>query len=213
MSTNLIQFGSIFAARGVTLKYNSELAELEVVESYPDIVEQALKDIALFDYTANYVDGAAALCIATFVDDVVNPLSPTIRDNVLHALGIKKNDRWVYQALSLQKNNRAWHFSQTASDCSHFGEVCTHRGVNPDPLRKGRTSSRQPNEYHLLNGKGEITREQLVTPALAAVFNTISDSDVISGSAYMNKGFDFKNLKNMSIEDKLKAISAIQESM
>ena len=214
--TSITAFGALFAALGCKMNYNSKKVRLEVIEAPKGgsvIVENATSDIDHFDDTVNYVDGAAALVLAETIDGNKNPLSVTIRKNVLDGLAITKDDKFIYQALSLQKNNRAWHFSDVPNDCSHFGETCTHRGIKPDPERKGRRSNRKPEEYHRLDGHGKIGREQLVTPALEKLFQSIPQRNLVSGREFMTIHLDLKNLTKMPLDKKIQIITELQESM
>lgn len=213
---DITAFGTLFSAFGCKLNYNSEKVGLEVIDSPTkrvDVVEKAVADILHFDHTANYLDGAAALVIAQTIDGAKNPLSSKIRHNILEGLGLTHNDRFVYQVLSLQKNNRAWHFSDTANSCSHFGNSCTHRGVNPDPNRKGKRSNRLPNQYHVLDSHEKITREQLVTPNLERLFQNIPQENLVSGQQGMHINLNLKALSKMPLDQKLAAISILQESI
>jgi len=170
-----------------------------------------LKEIEHFDDTTTYVDGVASFCVAVYIDDVPNPIPERARLNVLHALGIMKNDLFIHQVLMLQKNNRSWHRSEVPKECSYFGETCTYRGIKPDPDRKGRISHRQPSEYHTINGKGLIAREQLVTPNLELLFKGIPEERVISGKiASSIDKFDLKAFGKLPVEDRIKFVSELQ---
>lgn len=208
---NVTAFGTIFKAYGCTLDYQSKESKLYVTDP-DDLVDRALKEIQCFEDTANFVDGAAALALADTIDMTENPLSEEIRENILHALKIKDRGAFVYQVLSLQKNNRSWHGSEVAGDCSFFGEVCTHRGINPNPERKGRTSSREPSAYHRAQGNGKIAREQLVTPALEQLWKSIPQTNFISGRITIVP-FDLKSLKKLPIEDRLNIVKELSEEL
>lgn len=210
---DITAFGTLFTAFGCKLNYNSEKVRLEIIDS-PNaaISDKAVADISHFDDTTNYIDGAAALVIADTIDGSKNPLNPGIRKNVLEGLAITKDGLYVYQVLSLQKNNRAWHFSDTASDCSHFGETCTHRGINPNPDRKGKRSNRKPEEYHRLDSHDKIGREQLVTPALEKLFQSIPQKSLVSGRESMHINLNLKALSKMTVDDRIRAIATLQES-
>jgi hypothetical protein len=208
---NIMQYGTIFAAYGCKFNYDSEVVALDIVDGSDIYVEAALKDIAHFDDTTNYLDGAAALALADMIDGLPNPLSISVRRNILEALHITKDNNFIYQVLSLQKNNRSWHYSDTANSCNWFGDVCVTRGINPDPNRKGRTSSRVPEQYHVTNTKGAITREQLVTPALERIFSSIPKDKMISGARYTDIDASVKKLKLLSLDQRLKVISQLQE--
>jgi hypothetical protein len=217
MDNHVTQFATIFDAFGCELRYNSQDATIEVIEAPKGskaIVDKALDEIQYYDDTKNYVDGMAALCVADYIDDLPNPVSTESRLNILHALGIMKDSKYIHQTLVLQKNNRSWHFSNIANDCKYFGEECTHRGINPDPDRKGRRSSRKPEDYHKLNNKGEIVREQLVTSGLESVFKDIPKDSLISGKIGVNIDLrDLRSFKKLPIDEQLKIINDLQESI
>ncbi len=213
---NVTQYGTLFVAFGCVLKYSVDDARLEVKDvprGSEDLIDEVLTDIDKFEDCANYLDGASALCLAEYLDDAKNPLPAKVRDKVLHNLGIKKDGKFIYQVLSLQKNNRSWHFSDVANDCSHFHETCTHRGIEPNPERKGRRSSRMPEDYHKLNAHGMITREQLVTPSLETLFQSIGEDNLVSGQRVVNVDVDLKQLKKLDINQKLRVIRELQESV
>lgn len=215
--TNITAYGTIFSALGCKLNYNSHKVRLEVEDAPKNktkIVDAAISDIYYFDDCANYMDGAAAIVLADTIDGVINPLKPSIRTNILHGLGLQKNEKFIYQVLSLQKNNRSWHYSDTPNSCNHFGEDCVNRGIEPDPNRKGRRSFRQPDEYHRLDGKGKVSREQLVTPNLEKLFQSIPDTNLIRDNhTFMSLTVNLKKMKDLSVEDKLKMIAELQESI
>ncbi len=211
---DITAFGTIFAAVGCKLNYNSEKVRLEVTDapkSKP--ISAAMDDIGCFDDTTNYVDGAAAIVLADTIDGSKNPIAFKTRVNVLDGLAITKDGKFIYQVLSLQKNNRAWHFSEKPFDCSYFGEVCTHRGIKPDPERKGKRSNRKPDEYHRLDSHNKIGREQLVTPALEKLFRSIPQSNLVSGREAMTIHLNLKSLTKMGVEDKIRVITELQASM
>lgn len=213
IKSNLAQVGPIFAAYGCQLQYNSSTADLEV-EAAPKgktkIVEDAVKDIAKYDNTANYIDGVASLCIADLIDKNKNPLPQKTRFAILTALGIMVGDKFVAQELSLQKNNRSWHFSSKPNQCTGFGDACVNRGINPDPDRKGRTSHRKPEDFHPKNAKGLIVREQLVTPALAKLFNDIPESALTRDRHSPYFELDVKKFSKLTIEERLDIIGRLK---
>lgn len=213
---NITQYGTLFVAFGCKLNYDSLDVKLKIADdaSKNTIIKNVLADIDKFDDCANYMDGAAALCLADYVDNEPNPLSNKVRENVLSGLGIKKDNKFIYQVLSLQKNNRSWHNSTIPSECEHFGEVCTHRGINHNPDRKGRHSSRQPEDYHILNSRGIIAREQLVTPALELFFQKIPEGNLVSGKTFISfDNLDLKSLVKLNLEEKLKLLTELQASI
>jgi len=217
MSNNVTQYGTIFDAVGCELRYNSSDATISVVNSPKPLkkfVDKALAEIKHYDDTTNYADGMAALCISDFIDDDVNPINEDTRLTIMHALGLMVNNKYIAQTLMLQKNNRSWHYSEEANACSFFGEECTHRGINPDPERKGRRSNRQPDEYHILDGKEEIKREQLVTNGLETLFKSIPQENLTSGRiATQLTRFDVQGFGKLSVEKKTEFIARLKETI
>lgn len=207
MSIPLTQYGSLLAAAGCRLNFDSKGAQLEVVEIPKPIkkkVEAALADIAKFENTANYADGMSAIHLSDFVDGQPTTLTPEIRTNVLNALGIIKDDKFVAQVIAQQKTNRSWHTSEEASKCTYFGEICTHRGITNTPGKRGRKSTRTPDQYHILSKTLEIAREQLVTPALEELVASIPAANIISVTS--SNGFvGGINLDDLD-EDQIKAL-------
>jgi len=183
MQIPITAYGSIFAAIGCRLNFDSKSAQLSVSEipkSVKKYVEPALEDISHFEDTANFADGMSAIHVAHTVDSEPNPLDDTIKANVLTALGILKDGRYVAQVIAQQKTNRSWHLSEQPNTCTYFGELCTHRGIVNVPGKRGRKSTRNPDQYHKLSGAGEIGREQLVTPALENLVSHIPPDAIIS---------------------------------
>lgn len=213
---NVTAFGTIFKAVGAKLNYNSERVQLEVIEtpkSKEKIIEAAIKDISHFCETANYVDGTAALVLAETIDGSPNPLNAKIRKSVLEGLAITKGGRFIYQTMSLAKSNKSWHESTKPCECVFFGDVCVNRGIHPDPNRKGRRSYRQPSAFHTLDGRGIIRREQLVTQNVERLFQAIPKDSFVSGRESMSIGINLKSLTKMSVDEKLRVISHLQESL
>lgn len=214
MENHLAQYATIAAAFGLHMSYNSSSATLEVRDvpkGHSKTIEGMLKEIEKFDDTTSYVDGVASFCVAAYIDDEPNPIPERARANVLHALGIMKDDLYIHQVLMLQKNNRSWHRSGVANSCEHFGEICTHRGINPDPNRTGRTSSRKPDEYHRMGAKEIIAREQLVTPNLEKMFRLIPEDRLTSGRIANSIGvLDLKKFKELPVEEKFKLVDELQ---
>jgi hypothetical protein len=124
-----------------------------------------------------------------------------------------KDGKYIHQVLVLQKNNRSWHYSEKANECSHFGEECTHRGINPNPERRGRKSNRSPEDYHNLDAKNRIVREQLVTANLEEMFQKIPDEALISAKSQIGISVDLKAFKKLPIDEQLRIISDLQESV
>lgn len=215
---NVTAFGTIFKAVGAKLNYNSERVQLEVIEtpkSKDKIIEAAISDIAKFESTANYTDGAAALAIADVIDGIKNPIPEKVRQAILYGLDITKDSKYIYQVMSLALNNRSWHISPIPNKCVFFGDACVCRGINPDPNRKGRRSFRKPEEYHRLDTVRTIVgvREQLVTEPVRRLFKSIPQEKFISGAHGMSINLNLKALSKMSVEDKIKAITTLQESI
>lgn len=211
MSENVIAFGPHFAAAGVRLRYNSKDSTLDVVEApkkIKEIVNKVIDDISHFENTATYVDGAAAIALADFIDADKNPLSDRVRENVLVGLGIKDHGKFIRQVLVESKNNRSWHISVVPNDCTYFGTECTSRGTVNFNLA-GRRSHKKPQDYHPLNGKGLVAREQLVTEALAKMFTSIPTDNLISGVRFHIVDNTIKKLKDLPVEDRLRIIEEL----
>jgi len=216
MDNHVTQYATIFDAFGCETRYNSSDASIDVVDvpkGSKELVDRVLNEIQYFDTTKNYIDGMSALCVADYIDDHENPLTNTSRLNILHALGIMKDGKYIHQVLVLQKNNRSWHYSEKANECSHFGEECTHRGINPNPERRGRKSNRSPEDYHNLDAKNRIVREQLVTANLEEMFQKIPDEALISAKSQIGISVDLKAFKKLPIDEQLRIISDLQESV
>lgn len=183
--SNINQYAAIFAAAGVKLNYDSHKAELEVPtlpskKEQKEVVKKALDDIDKCDNTANYEDGAASIVLADTIDGEPNPLDEKFRSRVLTALGIMKEGKFVSQYLSQQKTNRSWHTSEEPNTCSYFGEACTHRGIVSVPGKRGRKSTRKPEEYHPMLRSGVIAREQFVPQSLEVLVDSIPADNLIS---------------------------------
>src|SRR6185295_10287736 len=132
MTKTLVQYGSLFAAAGCKLNFDSNTAQLDVVaipKTLKKVIDAAISDIEKFENTANFADGMSAIHLADQVDGKDNPLSTEIRSGVLDALGIVKDGKFVAQVLAQQKTNRSWHTSEEPNKCTYFGDICTHRGI------------------------------------------------------------------------------------
>jgi len=185
---NIIQFGSILSAAGCKLNFDASTALIQVIEYPPDkatIIEEALHDIDLFDDTALFLDGLAAIHLADLINGYDNPLTPAIRNGVLEALGIKFDGVFVSQTLSKLKTNRSWHLSETPGTCTYFGDLCILRGVEHDPHKRGRRSIRAPDNFHPLKSN-KVAREQLVTPAVEALVRSVDPINVVSKPEVIN---------------------------
>ncbi len=208
-------YGAIFAANGCRLNFSSKAGALYVVDIpkvKEKIVKDALSDISKFDDTSNYMDGMAAIHLADFIDELPTPLSGDIRTNVLTALGILKNFKYVSQVLAQQKTNRSWHGSDKPGECTSFGSLCTHRGITVVPGKRGRKSSRSPDQYHRLNSSGEISREQLVTPALEAFVSSISADVLISSIASSDIAIKLEKMSEEELEEVLSKIALLKQN-
>jgi hypothetical protein len=215
---NIIQYGAIFKAANCKLDFQSKSASIEVVEipsKSKSTIQAAIDDVSKFEDTANYTDGMAALNLSDFIDGEPNPLSDSVRDNVLTSLGIMKEGRFVAQALAQQKTNRSWHVSKTPNECSYFGDICTHRGIKSVPGKRGRKSSRKPDQYHTLSNSGVIGREQLVTPALENLMGVIPVENLISVTGGVGS-LNIINLNEMDqeqLEELWQRIKALKEAV
>jgi hypothetical protein len=213
---NLIQYATILSANGIQTRFNSSGPTIDIIDVPKPIriiTDEAVKEIALFFDTANRVDHMAALMVADYIDDQENPIGETSRLNLLSALAIMKDGKYIRQALALQLQNRSWHPSAISQDCEHFGELCTHRGIEPDPNRKGRSSSRKPNEYHPISGD-IIAREQLVTPNLRALFKSINNDSLVSARTAVDIPSDvLSKFRKLSVEDQLALIHDLEREI
>lgn len=183
---NIIQFAPIFSAAGCHLNLDTTYIEMDVVnlDKLPKktriIVDQAIEDVDKYLDTANYEDGIALIALADYVDNEPNPLNNESRTRLLTNLGLMADEKYISQVLAVQKNNRAWHSSDVAGDCTYFGKSCTHRGAVEVAGKRGRKATRSPEEYHRLASNGIIGREQLVTPGLQNLWDIIPDSRLTS---------------------------------
>jgi hypothetical protein len=199
---NVIQYAALLSAVGCKLDFNTTNATLEVTD-YPQgkakLIKAALADIEKFDDTANFVDGISAPFLADTISGNKNYLAD-YRKEILEKLGVMRNGKFISQELALIKTNRSWHTSETSNGCSHFGEVCTHRGMVHVPGKRGRKSNRKPTDYHLKNSQGTIGREQLVTPALEQLYKAIPDEMLISNAGHTIE-INLTRYKNMDNEE------------
>lgn len=206
---NIIAYGSIFSAIGCKLNFSTTTAYLEVIESpkpVKKIVGSAIEDIGKFDFTANFTDGLAAPFLADLIDGDTNPLNKISCIQALTTLGLMKDGKFISQVLALQKTNRSWHTSDVPNECSYFGEECTNRAVS-NVGKRGRKSSRAPEEYHKLSSTGVIAREQLVTQNVEKLFSSISPTMLVSANT---KIINLEELSPEAIEGLLQRIKEIQ---
>jgi hypothetical protein len=210
---NLNQIGVLFKAFGCTLDYSPNHARLDLSgtpKGKVKIVEEALQDLAKMEKIENYIAGITPLLIADTVDSLPNPLSEYIRERILETIGLKYKGRYITQKLVLIKNNGLWHLSDIAFQCTHFGSQCNERGIHPDPERKGKISHRQPEEYHKMNSKGEIQREQLTTRALEKLVDMIPLENITRSKSFVE--LNLRDYSKSSYDDKLKAFGNIGAS-
>lgn len=215
---NVTQYATLFSAYGCVTRYNSADATISIVDvpkGSKGLIDRVLSEIKHFDDTKNYHDGMAALCIADYIDEDKNPVSPEAQRNILNALGFMQGDKYIRQVLMLQKNNRSWHFSNDANACTHFGEECTHRGINPNPQHKGKRSNRKPEEYHDTMANGQIKREQLVTKALEEMSQTIPEDNLISTTrnAVSIDRFDLVAFKKLPVSEQVEFLAHLKEAI
>jgi len=217
MTKSLIQYGSVFAAAGCKLNFDSNSAQLEVVaipKPLKKVIDAAIDDIEKFENTANFADGMSAIHLADQVDGKDNPLSSDQRSGVLSALGIIKDGKFVAQVIAQQKTNRSWHLSEEANKCTYFGDICTHRGIVNVPGKRGRKSTRTPEQYHMLSKTLEIAREQLVTPALERLVESIPAANIISvtsGNGFVG-GINIDDLSEDEIKEMIAKVKQIRDA-
>jgi len=168
---NVIQFGCLFKAAGCTLNFLSDTNQLQVVD-FPDAKEKfvmdALNEIDQFEDTATFGDGLVAIPLADLIDGNPTSLSEILRLQILETSGIMHHGFWVNQIIQHVKTTRSWHSSDEPNVCTKFGEICTKRGIERNPHKRGRPSNRSPDEFHMMKASG-ISRENLVTPGLEAL--------------------------------------------
>lgn len=200
---NITQFAAIFSAAGAVLHFDTRTATLEVVESgNQEIINRAVEEVSLYENTANYSDGLAAVFHADYIDNKDTPFTLEQREHVLTELGIKSGGKFIAQYLATQKTNRSWHTSEVPNKCSYFGDECTNRGIVEVPGKRGRKSTRKPGDFHRMSSMGTIAREQLVTKALDNLYHNIPSAKLISAN---NGNISLDRLKNLP-DDKLHEI-------
>lgn len=213
--TNIIQYGAIFKAAGYELNLRSKSGVLEVTGNISSIGAAAIEDISKYENTANFSDGLAAAFLADTIDEEVNPLPNNIRNNILVALNIMKDGKFISQVIGQQKTNRSWHTSSEPNTCTAFGALCTNRGIVNVPGKRGRKSNRKPEDYHPANSTG-IAREQLVTPAVEALVGSIHPAKLISISGVIgggNSGINLESLNSEQLQELLAKINSMRESV
>jgi hypothetical protein len=206
---NIVQYAALFDAAGAELNFDTRSATLEVLT--PNKVEaEAIEDIALYENTANYTDGIAAVFHASYIDGKPTSFSREQRDNVLNELNIKMGDKFISQYLATQKTNRSWHTSAYSHSCSSFGDECTSRGTTQVEGKRGRKSTRKPYDFHPASSTGSIAREQLVTLAVEMLYKSIPSDNIVS-TANGNISIDrLKSLPPEKLEEILVAIESIK---
>lgn len=183
MSTNILQYAPIFRAANIRLdldSYNLDLRVIDAPKSIEDKVAIALKEIALYEFTATSTDVFAAIACIESVDNEPINMSDRARQTILTSVGIMDKGKFISQVLATQKVNRSWHISPTPNRCDYFGDICTNRGTDNIPGKRGRKSYRDPDEFHPANSKGVGNREQLVTPGLEELYRLIPSNNLIS---------------------------------
>ena len=183
MSTNILQYAPIFRAANIRLdldSYNLDLRVVDAPKSIEDKVDKALREIALYEFTATQTDVMTALaCIESIDNEPIN-ISDRARKTILTSTGLMDRGKFISQVLATLKVNRSWHISPTPNTCDYFGDMCVNRGVDNIPSKRGRKSYREPDEFHLANNKGEGNREQLVTPGLEELYRAIPQGNLTS---------------------------------
>jgi len=198
---NVIQFASGFAALGCILDFDTTTGEMTVTDvpkEFRKTVHAALEDIEYYETTSNYGDGIAIFALANTVDGSDNPIRHSDRNRILHRiLGYANPDGKFYRSVINDiKVHRSWHSSKESNTCTYFGSICTNRGVDIPEGKRGRKSYRSPDQFHLASSRG-IAREQLVTPNLQALYDTIPEGNCTSSN----------NKKPVNIESLIKTLS------
>jgi hypothetical protein len=213
MTNNLIQYASILDAAGAKLNLNTNALDLEVVEvpkGKKNLFQNAASDIVNYLDTRIYTDGLAAFAIASFIDGQPNAISDEARRNILETIGLTKNGQYISQTLSLIKINRSWHTSERPNECSYFGDSCTTRGIVEVSGKRGRKSTRSPAEYHERKSNGIISREQLVTPAVEALYRAIP-SEMVTSAPRQKNVIRLDEIDKMSPEELSLILDKIKE--
>jgi hypothetical protein len=215
MSSNLIQFASIFDAAGCKINFNSHIMEAEII-SYPTgrtgVIEGAIDEIDCFLDTKTFNDGIAILAIADQIDGNPNPLAIETRNTILNNAGLKKNNRYITQALALLKTNKSWHSSEVPNECTYFGDLCTTRGITEVDGKRGRKSSRLPDDYHIRKTSGIINREQLITPLLEEVYRAIPQENLISMKPKEGNIINLDKIDELEPEELARILQRIREA-
>lgn len=211
MSTNILQFAPIFRAANIRLdldSYNLDLRVIDAPSSIEDKVDQALKEIAQYEFTATPTDVMSAIaCIESIDNEPIN-ISDRARQTLLTSVGLMDTGRFISQALSTLKVNRSWHTSPTPNQCDYFGDICTNRGVEGVPGKRGRKSYRDPEDFHPANRSGIGNREQLVTPGLENLYRSIPPNNLTS----RRKSSPIIDISRMS-PDQLREMAAKLDAM
>jgi hypothetical protein len=183
MITNILQYAPIFRAANIRLDFDTYNLDLRVIDSpssIEDKVDKAVKEIALYEFTATPTDVMAAIACIDSVDNEPINISDRARKTILTSVGLMDKGKFISQVLATLKVNRSWHISPTPNTCDYFGDICTHRGTVNIPGKRGRKSYRDPEEFHPANSRGVGNREQLVSPGLEELYRTIPSSNLIS---------------------------------
>lgn len=213
---NLIQFASGFAAFGCKFNYDSYSGELEIIATPPKqlkIVEKALKDIELYEDTANHLDGLAVLIFADKINDENNPLNADFRSGMLSSnLGLcDHSGKFIRNVIHSIKVQRSWHSSEEPNTCTYFGDLCTNRAADNEGKR-GRKTNRAPNEFHVKNTRG-IAKEQLVTENLSALYAAIPEDNLTQGMQRVSYVSMEQQILKMTPDEARKWIEKIKETV
>ena len=211
MSTNILQFAPIFRAANIRLdldSYNLDLRVIDAPKSIEDKVEACVKEIAQYEFCATHTDIFAAFACLESIDNNPINISERARQTILTSVGLMNHGKFISQELATLKVNRSWHISPTPNSCDYFGDLCTNRGIENVPGKRGRKSYRDPEEYHPANKQGQGNREQLVTPALEDLYRTIPPTNLISKS----KSSPIIDVSRMTPED-LREMASRLESL
>ncbi len=210
--SNIIQFAPLLSAVGAEMNYITASNEVEIV-TYPkgrkSLIEAAVKDIENFLDVKTPDDILLFFALVNFIDNEVNPIPG--KDNIKSNSGFFKDNKFIQQKLALLKTNKSWHTSSVAGRCSYFGNLCTDRGAEVNGSKRGRKATRSPNQYHELKPNGTISREQLITPSIEALYRAIP-KEVVTSATKTKEFFTLEELQGLP-KSQIEYLRAILEKV
>jgi hypothetical protein len=213
MTSNLIPYAPIFCAVGAKLNLNTRDYIVTVAE-YPkgrkQLIDAAIDDISKFLDTTTSEDTVSFFGFVDYIDEHENAIDPISRENLKEHSDCYIQEKYIVQEIAVLKTNKSWHSSEDANTCSHFGTLCTNRGIQDIKGKRGRKATRNPEEYHTLKSNGVIAREQLITPALEALCRAIPKEVTVSATKPKST-ISYEELSNMKIEDIQALLERVKE--